>query len=68
METRFERTLILLSFLIAAVIAALSLDLIARSELGLSRHEIRAFAAIGAVVIAVLVAVDFFGKKLAKPK
>jgi hypothetical protein len=34
----------------------------------ISREEIRTPALVGAGVIAALVAVEFFGKKLAKPK
>ena len=46
--------------------AALSLAYIAHYDFGLSRQEIRTAALVGAVVIAVLVAVEFFGKKLRK--
>ena len=48
--------------------AALSLAYIAHYDFGLSREEIRTFAVVGAAVVAVLVAVEFFGKKLRKPQ
>ena len=47
---------------------ALSLAYIAHYDFGLSRQEIRTLAVVGAVVIAALVTIEFFGKKLAKPK
>ena len=52
----------------AAATTAFTLAYIAHYDFGLSRQEIRTPAVVGAVVIAVLVAVEFFGKKLAKPK
>jgi hypothetical protein len=53
---------------VSATFAALTLAYIAHYEFGLSRQEIRTPAVVGATVIAVLVAVEFFGKKLRKPK
>jgi len=53
---------------IAATAVALSLAYIAHYDVGLSREEIRAPALVGAGIIAVLVAVEFFGKKLRKAK
>jgi hypothetical protein len=50
-----------------AATTALALAYIAHYDFGLSREEIRNPAMFGAVVIAVLVAVEFFGKKLRKP-
>jgi hypothetical protein len=47
---------------------ALSLAYIAHYDFGLSRQEIRTPAVFCAAVIAVLVAVEFFGKKLRKLK
>ena len=51
-----------------AAITALSLAHIAHYDFGLSRQEIRTPAVVAAAVIAALVAVEFFGKKLRKPK
>jgi hypothetical protein len=68
METTVERALFVLASVVAAGITALALELIAHYDFGLSREEIRSLAVDGAVVIAVLVAVDFFGKKLRKPQ
>jgi hypothetical protein len=41
---------------------------IAHYDFGLSRREIRTPAVVGAAVIAVLVAIEFFGKKLRQLK
>jgi hypothetical protein len=41
---------------------------IAHYEFGFSRQEIRTPAVVGAAVIGLLVATDYFGKKLRKPK
>jgi hypothetical protein len=51
-----------------ATMAALTLAYIAHYDFGLSRQEIRTPAVAAAAVIAMLVAVEFFGKKLRKPK
>ena len=48
--------------------AALTLAYVAHYGFGFSREEIRTFAVVGAAVVAVLVAVEFFGKKLRKPQ
>jgi hypothetical protein len=53
---------------VTAGFAALALAFIAHYDFGLSREEIPTPAVVGAAVIAVLVAVEYFGKKLAKPK
>ena len=47
---------------------ALSLAYIAHYDFGLSREEIRTLAVVVASVIAFLMAVEFFGKKLRRPK
>jgi hypothetical protein len=51
-----------------AVVAAFALAHIAHDDLGVSRHEIRTQALIGAAVLAMLMAVEYFGKKFRKPK
>jgi hypothetical protein len=51
-----------------ATMAALTLAYIAHYDFGLSRQEIRTSAVAAAAVIAMLVAVEFFAKKLRKPK
>jgi hypothetical protein len=53
---------------VTASAVAFWLAYIARYDFGLSREEIRAPALVGAGIIAALVAVEFFGKKLRKPK
>jgi hypothetical protein len=68
METMVGRVLAFLMFVVAAAVTALLLAYIAHYDFGLSRQEIRTPAVVGAVVIAALVTIEFFGKKLAKPK
>jgi hypothetical protein len=68
METMVGRVLAFLMSVVAAAVTALSLSYIAHYDFGLSRQEIRTPAVVGAVVIAALVTIEFFGKKLAKPK
>ena len=63
-----DRFLTYLMAMRAATEAALTLVYVAHYDFGLSRQEIRAPALVAAVVIAVSVTVEFFGKKLAKPK
>jgi hypothetical protein len=66
METMVDRVVTFLMSVVAAATTALSLAYIAHYDFGLSRQEIRTPAVVGAAVIAVLVAVEFFGKKLRK--
>jgi hypothetical protein len=68
METTAGRVLAFLTSVIAAATTAFWLAYIADDDFGLSREEIRTSAVVGAVVIAALVAIEYFGKKLAKPK
>jgi hypothetical protein len=68
METTVDRVLSYLMLGITAITTALSLAYIAHYDFGLSREVIRAPALVGAGIIAALVAVGFFGKKLRKPK
>jgi hypothetical protein len=67
MEMSVGRVLAFLTSVVSAVLTALSLAYIANYDFGLSRQDIRIPAVAGAAVIAVLVAVEFFGKKLRKP-
>jgi hypothetical protein len=68
METTVGRVLSFLMSVVAAAFTALSLAYIAHYDFGLSREEIRTPAVAAAVVIAMLMAVEFFGKRLRKPK
>jgi hypothetical protein len=68
METTIGRVLSLLMCVVAAATTALALAYIAHYDFGLSRQQIRTPAMVGAGVIAVLVAIEFFGKKLRKRK
>jgi hypothetical protein len=51
-----------------AIVTAFSGGYVAHYEFGFSRQEIRTPAVIGAAVIGLLVATEYFGKKLRKPK
>jgi hypothetical protein len=68
MEKTIDRVLSLMMAMGVAAAIALSLAYIAHYDFGLSREEIRTPAVVGAAVIAVLVVVEFFGKKLRKPQ
>jgi hypothetical protein len=67
MEKSIERVLNYLMLGAMAAATALSLAYIGHYDFGMSRQQIRTPAVIGAVVIAVLLAVEVFGKKLRKP-
>jgi cytosine/uracil/thiamine/allantoin permease len=57
------------AFLMSVVLAAVTaLSLAFLFDFGLSPEQTRAAAVVGAAIIGVLVAVEYFGKKLAKPK
>jgi len=51
----------------SATFTALMLGYVAHYDFGLSRQEIRTPAVLGAVIIAVPIAVEFLGKRLRKP-
>jgi hypothetical protein len=68
METVRDKVIVIMMATSTAAITALSLAYIAHYNCGLSHQEIRAPAIVGAGVIAALVAVEFFGKKLRKLK
>ena len=54
--------------MVSAALVALPLASIAHDDFDLSPQGIRATALVGAGVIVALVAIEFFGKKLHKPK
>jgi hypothetical protein len=68
MEKAVDSVIGFMMSVVSAAFAALSLAYIARYDFGLSREEIRTPAVIGAGVIAMLVAIEIFGKKLRKPE
>ena len=53
---------------VGAIVTALSVGYIAHYDLGFSRQEIRTEAVIGAVIIGLLVTIEYLGKKLRDPK
>jgi hypothetical protein len=68
METTIGRVLSAMIATSIAIVVSLTLAYIAHEDFGLSPQAIRIPAVIGAVVIAALVAIEFFGKKLRKLK
>jgi hypothetical protein len=68
-DESFERaTIVVMCSSAAAIVAAIMLGYVARYDFGLSREQIRTPAVIGAAAIALLIAVEYFGKKLSRPK
>jgi hypothetical protein len=55
-------------FAVGTIVTALFVGYIAHYKFGFSRQEIRIPAVVGAAVIGLLVATEYFGKKLRKPK
>jgi hypothetical protein len=68
MEATIGRVLTFLMAAGTATSTALMLGYVAHYDLGFSREEIRTPAVIAATIIAVLIAVEFFGEKFGKPK
>jgi hypothetical protein len=67
MENRFDIVTIASAVCIAGYVAIM-LRHVALFDLGWSREAVRGGAVIAAILIAALVAVDFFGKNLRKAK
>jgi hypothetical protein len=67
MEHRFDIVTISSAVCVAGYVAIM-LGHVALSDLGFSREEVRSGAMIAAILIAALVAVDFFGKNPGKAK
>ena len=65
MESKFDIVTIVSAVCVAAYVA-IAMRYVAHEGLGLSLQEIRSTAVVVATVIAALVAIDFFGKKLGK--
>jgi len=68
METSVGRVLAVLLSVATEVTAALTAGYTARYDFGLSPQQIRSQAVMVAIVIGVLLAIDYYGKKLRKPK
>lgn len=65
MKSRFDLVAIANALCVAGY-AAISIGYVAHYSLGFSREEIRRGATIVAIIIAALLAIEFFGKKLRK--
>jgi hypothetical protein len=68
MEKTLDRVIGIMMAATTATAVSLSLAYIAHYDFGFSRQEIRTPALVAAAVIAMLMAVEFFGKRLRKPK
>jgi hypothetical protein len=53
---------------VGAIVAALTVAYVAHYHFGISLREIRIVAALSASTIAALLAIEYFGRKLRKPK
>jgi hypothetical protein len=65
MKNRVDFLTIVTAICVAAYVAIM-LDHVANVDLGFSREQIRNTAVITAIVMAMLMAIDFLGKKLDK--
>jgi len=71
MESRFELLIIVTSVANAVCMAAcvaVTLGYVALYDFGLSSEQVRGGAMLAAILMAALMAIDFFGKKLRKAK
>jgi hypothetical protein len=67
MESKFDIVAIVVAVCVAGYVA-ITLRHVALYGLGLSCEEVRGAAMLAAILIAAIVAIDFFGKKLDKAK
>jgi hypothetical protein len=67
-DNNFDRIATALMSAAGAAVAAVAVGYIAHYDLGLTRLEVRTHSLVIAGLIALLVAVDYYGKKLRKPK
>ena len=67
MENRFDVVTVASAICVAGYVA-ITLGYIALYDFGLSREQLRSGAMLAAIVVAALVAIDFFGKKFGKAK
>lgn len=67
MESRFDVVTIATAVCIAGYVA-ITLGYIALYDFGLSREQLRSGAMLAALLIAALLAIDFFGNKFGKAK
>lgn len=66
MESKFDGIVAITNAVFVAAYVAITLGYVALYDLGFSGEEVRHAAMIAAILIAAMVAVDFFGKKLGK--
>ena len=67
MESKFDVATMACAVCVAGYVAFI-VGYVARLDLGFSLQEIRGAAMVIAVVLAALIVIDFFGKKLGKAK
>jgi len=66
MKNRFDFVTLATALCVAGYVAIM-LDYVAHVDLGFSRAQIRNAAVLTAIVMAMLMAIDFLGKRLGKP-
>jgi hypothetical protein len=67
-DNNFDRIATALMSAAGAAVAAVAIGYIAHYDLGLTRLELRTHSLVIAGLIALLLAVDYYGKKLRRPK
>jgi hypothetical protein len=67
MESKFDIVTIASAVCVAGYVA-ITLEYVALYDFGLSREAVRSAAMIAAILIAALVAIEFFGKRFGKAK
>jgi hypothetical protein len=67
MKSRFDIVTVASAVCVAGYVA-ITLGYVSVYDLGLSREQVRDGAMIVAILVAALVAIDFFGKRLRKAK
>jgi hypothetical protein len=55
-------------FAFSTIVIALTLSYVAHYEIGLSEQDIRDIALTGAIFMGLILAIEYFGEKLRKPK
>ncbi len=66
MKNRFDFVTLVTALCVAGYVAIM-LDYVADVDLGFSHEQIRNAAVLTAIVMAMLMAIDFLGKRLGKP-
>jgi energy-converting hydrogenase Eha subunit G len=63
-----SRTAAILLTFAGALLTAVAVGYIAHYDMGFTREEIRTFSLASAIILATLIATEYFGKKFRNPK